>query len=409
MSWTQVSLNTNKGNQIFIGLPGQSLTFTGSGFIVDADDYSCRFATQLVICPMLPIWPSPLCGEPEVRIAPAATLSPTTITCEPPNWDLPAMPAILQLTKAGTLVPGPAARVHFRARVLPQPTPAAFGAGGGADITVAGRGFDPWPEYTKACPGCEPPGAYTCAFESAGPGPALRADSPPVRVPSVTSLICRAPVWPLPAGPATLSILRAPAVPGPAGLPYLIGAVNLTAYEELPAPAAPLLAPAAPATHRASASPAATGPESVSLPAYGLNSSTPYDCVFTAAAAAAADGAGAGAGAGVTIFPGANATTRAVCCRLAGAAGPPGSALLDCPAPEWPHGSALAAVAVRRAGGPGLPVRGGGPAAVVRFRPAVARLEPAAGPAVGFEVAAVGAGLQNCTLVGYNIYDIIIL
>ena len=82
----------------------ENLTVLGSGFLPGVDDYTCRFRTDLMICPMLPAshFPSRICGEVEVRETPAVVLTSSEMACTTPSsWDLPSMHVRFEVAKAG--------------------------------------------------------------------------------------------------------------------------------------------------------------------------------------------------------------------------------------------------------------------------------------------------------------------
>ncbi len=82
----------------------ENLTVLGSGFLPGVDDYTCRFRTDLMICPMLPAshFPSRICGEVEVRETTAVALTSFEIACTTPSkWDLASMHVRFEVAKAG--------------------------------------------------------------------------------------------------------------------------------------------------------------------------------------------------------------------------------------------------------------------------------------------------------------------
>jgi hypothetical protein len=81
-----------------------NITVDGFGFASGAEDYTCRFRTDLMICPMLPagFFPSDICGEAEMRETSALVRTPFQLSClTPAGWDLPAMHINMLVAKAG--------------------------------------------------------------------------------------------------------------------------------------------------------------------------------------------------------------------------------------------------------------------------------------------------------------------
>ena len=169
-----------------------NVSVAGSGFLVGAGDYICRFETAIV---------KPLVGEFETRDSPLTILAPDRARCTTPEWNLPATETVLKVLKAGGTLRKQGPQHTFRFLLaLAGCEPSSGKASGAEPVTLTGHGFCP----PSLCPGA----TYTSAFSGRG---GRQAVSEPCTVDAHLEghrLVCPTPRWAFPAEATTISVLK---------------------------------------------------------------------------------------------------------------------------------------------------------------------------------------------------------
>jgi hypothetical protein len=172
--------------QVIVG-QRTAVTISGSGFLVTASDYNCRFETDIV---------NPFIGEFETRESPMTILSQDAAECTTPEWDLPATDATLKVVKADSYI-----RKEGRMKTLSflhainSSEPASGMSNGAQTVTISGAGF-----------GTLPGQVYTCTFTGTGGQQATSASCSVQENSAGHTLMCSTPKWPYPAGLTRLTV-----------------------------------------------------------------------------------------------------------------------------------------------------------------------------------------------------------
>jgi hypothetical protein len=169
-----------------------NVSVVGSGFMVGARDYYCRFETAFV---------NPRVGEFEARDSPLTILSPDQAQCTTPPWDLPATETVLKVIKAFGTIRKKGHQLAFRfLQALDSCEPSSGKANGAETITIAGHGFCP----QSLCPGS----TYVSAFSGHGGRQAVSEPCTVHAFPGGHRLVCQTPRWAFPAEETRISILK---------------------------------------------------------------------------------------------------------------------------------------------------------------------------------------------------------
>jgi len=169
--------------QVFVG-QRVTISLTGAGFLVGANDYSCLFQTEVV---------NQYIGEFEVRYSPLEILAEGSAECTTPEWDLPAMDTTLKIVKNDMYVRAEGPMTAFRfLHALRSSEPTEGPASGSQMVTISGYGF-----------GSLPGSLYTSIFTGSG-GVQVTSVCTPDAISS--SLVCETPKWPSSAGITALTI-----------------------------------------------------------------------------------------------------------------------------------------------------------------------------------------------------------
>lgn len=185
-----------------------NISVVGSGFVVGARDYYCRFETAFV---------KPRVGEFEARDSPLTILSPDQAQCTSPPWDLPATETVLKVIKAfGTIRKKGRQHVFRFLHALDGCEPSLGKANGAENVTIAGHGFCP----QSLCPGS----TYASAFVGRGGRQAMSESCLVYAFPEGHRLVCLTPRWAFPAEETRISILKnGKLVAGELGYARLLG------------------------------------------------------------------------------------------------------------------------------------------------------------------------------------------
>lgn len=172
--------------QVIVG-QRTAVSISGSGFLVTAFDYYCRFETAIV---------NPSIGDFERRESPMTILSQNAAKCTTPEWDLPATDATLKVVKADAYIRKEGRMKTFRfLHAVNSSEPMSGISNGAQNVTINGVGF-----------GTLPGQVYTCTFTGTGGREATSAPCSVQENSAGNKLMCSPPKWPYPAGLTRLTV-----------------------------------------------------------------------------------------------------------------------------------------------------------------------------------------------------------